>query len=905
MPIAPRVAVAVLLAAALARPARADEVGGCCGKTVTVAGDVHHARRPADVTVRGPAADADVYDEEVFGRSLSVTVDGLTPGRYRVVIDLAESHVQLPDIRRIDIAVAGRPVATDLDPTIAAGGFGRGCQVTADAAVTADAPLLITLVGRRQNAMFNALTVFDARGRRVAAASAAELVDPADATAARLPDVPGPVLYTDADQPLDRRVDDLVRRLSLREKAAQLQNAAPAVKRLNLPAYDYWNEALHGYARAGLATVFPQAIGMAATFDPALLRAAGDAVATEGRAKFHDAVRRGTYGQYYGLTVWSPNVNIVRDPRWGRGQETYGEDPLLTGRLAVAYIGGLQGDDPRYYKLIACAKHFAVHSGPEPLRHTFDARPPLCDLHDTYLPQFEMAVRDGRVGCVMAAYNRLYGVPAPASTLLLTETLRDQWHFGGYVVSDCGAVGDIHLGHKAAATPQAAAAMALKAGCDLECGSTYAALVRAVRDGLATEADVDRALHRVLAGRFKLGLFDPPERVPYAAIPITAVDSPAHRALALRAARESVVLLRNQNRTLPLDRTKVRRLAVIGPNADATTMLRGNYNGSAADPVNVLAGIRAAAGPGVTVMYETGCSLASGAHPPANPDDAVEALNLARDADAIVFVGGLDPYLEGEEMNTRLDGFAGGDRTKIELPAVQAALLRRLLDTGKPVVFVCCSGSAIALPRSVDAVPAVVQAWYPGQAGGTAVADVLFGTVNPSGRLPVTAYRSTADLPPFDDYSMANRTYRYFTGTPLFPFGHGLSYTTFQYGPPKLNASVTADGTAHLTVTVTNAGDRDGDEVVQAYARPPAGPAVDGERAPVRQLVAFQRVSIPKGTSADVTLDIPATTLRRWDAARAAETVRPGDYAIEVAASSADVRQTATLHVRAAAATRP
>jgi beta-glucosidase len=595
-----------------------------------------------------------------------------------------------------------------------------------------------------------------------------------------LPVVAGPVLWKDATQPFDVRVKDLVSRMSLAEKAAQMLNRAPAIPRLDLPAYNYWNECLHGVARAGAATVFPQAIGMAATWNVPLLHDIADTIATEARAKHNDFVasHNGDSAQYFGLTFWTPNINIFRDPRWGRGQETYGEDTFLTSRLGVAFIRGLQGDDPKYVKAMACAKHFAVHSGPEPERHMFDAEPPERDLYETYLPHFEAAVREGKVGAVMGAYNSVDGQPACASTLLLTDILRQRWGFEGHVVSDCGAIYDIFANHKTVPTDEEASARAVEAGCDLCCGQDYAALTKAVRLGLITEHQVDISLGRVLEARFRLGMFDPPEQVPYARIPITENDTPAHAALALRAARESIVLLKNDG-VLPLNRAKIKRIAVIGTNADSVVILEGNYNGHSSKPITILAGIKAAAGPGIQVSYEPGSPLAlrkDGTDKPA-ASLLANAVKAAAAADVVIYVGGLSPRLEGEEMRVNYIGFAGGDRTDITLPAVQEDLLKALYATGKPVVCVNCSGSAVALVWEAKHLPAIVQAWYPGGPGGQAVGEVLFGDVNPAGRLPVTFYRSTNDLPPFDDYAMANRTYRYFTGKPLYAFGHGLSYT--------------------------------------------------------------------------------------------------------------------------------
>jgi len=703
-----------------------------------------------------------------------------------------------------------------------------------------------------------------------------------------------PEIWKDVSQPAAARVNDLVHRLSLAEKIQQLGNAAPAIPRLGIPAYDYWNECLHGVARAGTATVFPQAIGMAATWDVPLLHQAADVIATEARAKHNDYAGKhnGDSARFYGLTFWTPNINIFRDPRWGRGQETYGEDPFLTARLGVAFIRGLQGDDPDYVKAMACAKYFAVHSGPESEQHHFDAAPPERDFYETYLPQFEAAVREGRVGAVMGADNSVHGQPACASPLLLTDTLRKQWGFDGHVVSDSGAIYDIYANHKFTATPEEAAATAVKAGDDLCCGTNYDSLTQAVKDGLISEVEIDTAVGRVLEARFRLGLFDPPDKVAYAQIPISQNDTPAHEALALKMARESIVLLKNDN-LLPLDRAKIKRIAVVGTNASSVAVLLGNYNGTPARPVTILDGIKNAAGTNIEVVYETGCPLASG-----QPDAQTwtKAIAAAWMSDVIIYVGGLSPRLEGEEIKTDYDGFSGGDRTQIELPPVQNQLLEALQAAGKPVVFVNCSGSAIAMPWAATNLPAILQAWYPGEQGGRAVADVLFGDVNPAGRLPVTFYHATADLPAFDDYSMSNRTYRYFNGRPDFAFGHGLSYTRFDYSSPNLSGTnFTANDTIKLTFSLLNAGGWDGDEVAQVYFR-----HVNSDRPQARlALCSFARIHLQASQGARFTMDIPAERFRGWDATKKQYTVEPGDYELLVGAASDDIRLRVPLKVAA------
>jgi beta-glucosidase len=869
-----------------------------CGKAVLLTGEIAYRGLPAGTTIE-PAAPDTVFSTTAFGSNFEATVVGLPAGNYTLEVDLAETEVHGEGQRLFDISKGWTPLVEGLDVFKAAGGFARAHRFQAPLMVVDDPfgwPVTIRFNRRKGDAMFNAIRIRSAAGGIIAEITAAVLQASEPPGAEQVPAVKAPPIYRDTSQPTDQRIDDLIRRMSLREKLGQMLNTAAAIPRLGVPAYDYWNECLHGVARAGLATSFPQAIGMAAMWDPALLHDIADAIATEARAKHHDAERRGSAPGYFGLTFWTPNINLFRDPRWGRGQETYGEDPFLTGRLAVAFITGLQGDDPRYVKAMACAKHFAVHSGPEPTRHIFNAVPSEQDFYDSYLPHFEAAVREGHVGAVMSAYNRVYGESATSSTLLLTDLLRKKWGFQGHVVSDCDAVSDIWATHRIVSTPQEAAARAVKAGCDLNCGDQYYALGRALKENLLTIEDIDRALHHILSARFRLGMFDPDAMVPYAQIPLSEVDSPAHAALALKSAEEAIVLLKNSG-VLPLDRSHLKRLAVIGANADVIPMLLGNYNGTPSHPVTILQGIKAAAGPSIELVTAAGCPLAlkTGDSPAAHAAEFSAALELARTADAIIYVGGIDPKLEGEEMQVDYDGFSGGDRTQIELPAVQTALLQALQATGRPVIFVNCSGSAMAMPWEAAHLPAILQAWYPGQAGGTAVARVLFGDCNPSGRLPVTFYRSTADLPAFTDYSMANRTYRFFGGQPLFPFGHGLSYTQFRYGPITLpRASITAEGVMTATLELTNAGGRDGAEVVQVYCHRLGN---ENLHLPRQSLCCFQRVRLAKGESTPFTLSFPVNTLRRWDVPTKAYVVDAGTYELRVGASSEDIRQTATLQV--------
>ncbi len=845
-------------------------------------------------------------------------------------------------------------------------------------------------------------------------------------------------LYRDTSAPFEQRAQDLLSRMTLEEKISQLMYDSPAIERLGVPAYNWWNECLHGVARAGRATVFPQAIGLAATWDTELMFRIATTISDEARAKHHEFVRRGKRNIYEGLTFWTPNINLFRDPRWGRGMETYGEDPYLTGRMAVAFIKGMQGDDPKYLKTVATAKHYAVHSGPEPSRHTFNAVPSEKDLWETYLPHFEAAVTEGGARSVMCSYNRVNGDPACASPRLLEDILRKRWGFGGYVVSDCGAIGDIYLTHKAAPNAEEGVSRALKAGTDLSCGTEYKSLLPAVRSGLVAEADIDRALGRLLAARFRLGMFDPPEMVRYAQIPYSENDSPAHRQLALEAARKSIVLLKNQGGTLPLSK-KLKTIAVIGPNADNTVAMYGNYNGFPSEPVSPLEGIRRKVGTGTRVLYAPGSELAANMPPvepipstalftaegpdrrsglngeyfntsgfdgrtrsphqgttpaPAaaakpvftridpqvnfewwdgapradmNDDDfgvrwtgyleapvsgtyqlgvtclnafelyldgkllvegenvheptyqyaavtlqagkhyrlrldyheyvgdasvqlawarpgsvpAGDAIAAAKQADAVVMVLGLSPRLEGEEMKVPVEGFKGGDRETLDIPRVQEQLLERIAGLGKPVVLVLMNGSALAVNWANEHIPAIVEAWYPGQAGGTALADVLFGDYNPAGRLPVTFYKSVSQLPPFTDYGMKGRTYRYFEGEPLFPFGYGLSYSTFAYRNLTAPEQLQAGADLKVTVEVENTSAIAGEEVVQLYLKPPRRQA-----GLVRSLEGFQRISVAAGERKIVPFVLKSRQLSQVDA-NGRRRITPGTYGLLVRGGAA------------------
>lgn len=681
-------------------------------------------------------------------------------------------------------------------------------------------------------------------------------------------------LYQNTTQPPEVRAADLVARLTLDEKISQMQHAAPAVDRLGIPEYNWWNECLHGVGRAGTATVFPQAIALAATWNTDLLAEVVTAIGDEGRAKHHEAARGGNRSQYYGLTFWTPNINIFRDPRWGRGQETYGEDPYLTARFGVTFVKYLQGDDPKYLKAAACAKHYAVHSGPENGRHYFNAVASPRDLWDTYLPAFEALVTEAKVEAVMGAYNRTNGEPCCASPTLLEEILRQRWGFQGHVVSDCWAIDDIFKHHRVVETAEEAVALAVNAGCDLECGCAYGALVGAVEQGLIDEPTIDRAVTRLMTTRFRLGLFDPDEAVPYAAIPYSVNDSAEHAALALRTARESMVLLKNEAGFLPLPKT-LKRVAVIGPNADDLHVLLGNYNGTPSNPVTPLAGIRAKL-PDAEVVYARGSSV-WGSH----TEGYDEALRAARDAEVIIYAGGLSQAIEGEEGQHESvpdDEKSMGDRVDIVLPPLQQNLLEQLHQLGKPVVLVLINGGAVSVPWANAHLPAILEAWYPGQAAGTAIADVLFGDYNPGGRLPVTVYRSLDDLPGFHDYDMTNRTYRYFTGEPLYPFGYGLSYTDFAYRNLRLSRETLADGQAlAVTVDVQNVGQRAGDEVAQLYLRH-LNASIP---APRHSLQGFQRLALQPGETRRVTFTLESRQFSLVSAA-GERVLEPGEVQIFV-----------------------
>jgi len=867
--------------------------------------------------------------------------------------------------------------------------------------------------------------------RILSALFAVSVLVPPHARAQKQPAVPA-TPWTNTALPLDQRVDSLISRMTFEEKVSQMRDHSPAIPRLGVPKYDWWNEGLHGVAFAGYATNFPQVIGMSATWDTALVHKMAQTISTEARAKYNQAMRDNDHEMFFGLTFWAPNINIFRDPRWGRGQETYGEDPFLTGRMGVAFVTGMQGDDPKYLKVVSTPKHYAVHSGPEPLRHRFNVDVSPHDLEDTYLPAFRATVTEAHAQSVMCAYNAIDGAPACANTMLLQDHLRNAWHFDGYVVSDCAAVADVNTGHHYAPDMAHAAAAAVKAGTDLECGfgqgQAFPALVDAVHQNLITEAELDTALHRLFRARFRLGMFDPPASYAYGRIPFSEDNSPQHRELALQAARESIVLLKNQDHALPL-REDIGRIAVVGPTAELVQSLQGNYNGPPPDPVYPLEGIEnrftsarinyaqgstlvaglampiestalhpaSGVGDGLTGAYFNSKDLSGvpvlmrndrrinfnwdkvvpveGLHrnnysvrwngdftPPAPgdyklgvrvnycyacenaegfklyldgkllvqstgktgergqvieasvhfdekkphpirleyfhgsgsagidltwqaPPEALrdEAVHAARHSDVTVAFIGLSPSLEGEEMPVKLDGFAGGDRTAIDLPGAQEDLLKALAATGRPLIVVLQNGSALAVNWVQENANAILEAWYPGEEGGTAIAETLAGDNNPAGRLPLTFYASLSQLPSFEDYSMKDRTYRYFSGKPLYGFGYGLSYTTFAYDNLKLpSASVKAGDPVTVEASVKNTGRVAGDEVVELYLTQPKG-----AETPIRKLAGFTRVHLNRGQSTQVSLTIDPRSLGQVDE-QGIRVILPGEYSVSLGSAQPD-----------------
>ncbi|MDD3061617.1 MAG: glycoside hydrolase family 3 C-terminal domain-containing protein [Massilibacteroides sp.] len=830
--------------------------------------------------------------------------------------------------------------------------------------------------------------------------------------------------FQNPDLPIEERVDNLLSLLTPEEKIGQMMNRTPAIERLGIPEYDWWNEALHGIARAGKATVFPQAIGMAATFDDEALLQTFTMVSDEARAKYHQFQKNGEYDRYKGLTFWTPNINIFRDPRWGRGMETYGEDPYLTTRMGIAVVKGLQGDNPDYFKTHACAKHYAVHSGPEWNRHEYNAVVTPRDLWETYLPAFEALVKEGNVQEVMCAYNRFEGTPCCSSDKLLVQILRNDWGYDNIILSDCGAIDDFWQRdkntprHETHVDAVSASVDAVLNGTDLECGGSYRALKKALENGNITEKDLDVSLRRLFRARIELGMFDPDERVPFSKIPYSIVESPKHIDQALEMARKSIVLLKNKNNLLPLSKN-TKKIAIVGPNAADSTMLWANYNGFPTHTVTLLEGIRKKV-PQAEIIYEYGCDhtgntilkdfapyisssigqgftaeffnncdfegtpvyqglvqsihYTSGGNTQFAPNvnltnfsarftgvfespitgnvdfqltgnDAFRLLingekvtemweseytngrkytlkaeqgkkypiaieymqrlgnaeinvdfgvretvnhqqtaDRVKEADVIIFAGGISPRLEGEEMPVDADGFRKGDRTNIEIPKVQRELVQALKATGKPIVYIVCTGSALALTWEDQHLDAILNAWYGGQEGGTAVADVLFGDYNPAGRLPVTFYKSADQLPDFEDYNMKGRTYRYMTETPLYPFGYGLSYTTFRYSDAKLSKNTlnTEEGVT-ITFEISNTGKYDGDEVAQLYIKNSNDP-----KAPIKTLRAFKRVPVKVGTTQTVSLLLDKNAFYSFNDETQTFETRPGTYKILYGSSSMD-----------------
>lgn len=656
------------------------------------------------------------------------------------------------------------------------------------------------------------------------------------------------------------RARELVAQMTLEEKVEQTLHSAPAVERLGIKAYNWWNEALHGVARAGVATVFPQAIGLAATFDEDFVEEVADAISTEGRGKFNMQQAHGDTDIYKGLTFWSPNVNIFRDPRWGRGHETFGEDPYLSSRLGVRFVEGIQGHDDNYLKASACAKHFAVHSGPEELRHSFNAVVSKQDLYETYLPAFKACVQEGHVESVMGAYNRTNGAPCCGNKMLLQDILREEWGFQGHVVSDCWAIKDFHEGHHVTDTPVESVSMAMNNGCDLNCGNLFHYLKQAVEEGMVDESRLDEALINLFTTRMKLGVFDEKKENPFDAIPYSVVDSASMRELNREAASRCVVLLKNEGNLLPLDKSKLKCVGVIGPNANSRRALVGNYEGTASRYWTVLEGIQEYLGEDVRVMFSEGCHL----YRPSvqglgtENDRMSEVKGVCECSDVIIACMGLDSDLEGEEGDTGNE-FASGDKPNLNLPGLQEEVLKTIYASGKPVILVLLSGSALAVNWAEEHIPAILQGWYPGAQGGRAIADIIFGEKNPEGRLPITFYRSCEELPAFTDYNMKGRTYRYMEGEALYPFGYGLSYTAFEYSDVKASASQVGKDGVTLTCKVKNTGKLAGGETVQSYVK------ICREGTPGPQLKGIRKLHLAPGEEAEVSIHLPAEAFGLYD----------------------------------------
>jgi beta-glucosidase len=683
-------------------------------------------------------------------------------------------------------------------------------------------------------------------------------------------------LYKDATQPLDARVKDLVSRLTLEEKVSLLGYNSQAVPRLDIPAYNWWNEGLHGVARAGEATIFPQAIGMAATFNDDLLKQVSTVISTEARAKYNLAIQKDRHLQYMGLTFWTPNINIFRDPRWGRGQETYGEDPYLTATMGSAFVKGLQGDDPHCLKASATAKHFAVHSGPEATRDRFDAIVDEKDFRETYLYAFHALVNSG-VESVMSAYNRVNGVPNSINKTLLTDILRNEWGFKGHVVTDCGALDDVFQTHKTLSGPVETAAAAIKAGVNLDCSTILQNdVIKAINQKLITEKEVDQRLFELLRTEFKLGFYDDPNSVPYHTYGADSVHNASHIALTKKVAQQSMVLLKNNNNLLPLNKADYPSMMILGPNATSFDAMVGNYHGVSNKVVNFVEGITGAVDPSTRIEYDLGSDYIDTTH--------FGGTWAAGNCSVTIAVIGLSPVLEGEAGDAFLSK-SGGDKKDLSLPASEIAFMKKLRhDVKKPIIAVITAGSDIDVSAIEPYADAIVFAWYPGEQGGNAFADLLFGKISPSGHLPVTFYRSIKDVPDYSDYSMKGRTYRYYNGPVQYPFGFGLSYTSFDYQPQQSpEKKYSAKDTVSVTLKVRNTGKMDGDEVVQAYIE---YPQID--RMPIKELKGFKRVSISKGDEQSVTIKIPVKDLQKWDMKTHGWKTYPGNYKLILGGNSQD-----------------
>ena len=696
--------------------------------------------------------------------------------------------------------------------------------------------------------------------------------------------------YKNQSLSFEERAKDLVSRMTLEEKTTQMLYNAPAIPRLGIPSYNWWNEALHGVARAGTATVFPQAIAMAAAFDEELILKVADIVSTEGRAKYHEFQRKDDHGIYKGLTFWSPNINIFRDPRWGRGHETYGEDPYLTGKLGAAFVKGIQGNDKKYLKSAACAKHFAVHSGPEDERHSFDAVVSKKDLRETYLPAFKECVKEAKVEAVMGAYNRTNGEPCCGSKTLLKDILRHEWSFNGHVTSDCGAIKDFHEGHGVTRTAPESVALAVNNGCDLNCGNMYLNLQIAYNEGLVDEETIDRSVVRLLTTRMKLGMFDDAENVPYSDIPYEINGCREHEDFALEVSKKTMVLLKNRNNILPLDKSKIKSIAVIGPNANSREVLKGNYNGTAARFVTVLEGIQDAVDPDTRIYYSEGCHLykekVEGLAD--RRDRFAEAVAAAERSDYVIICLGLDPTIEGEEGDASNE-YSSGDKKHLNLPGMQQGLLEAVHATGKPVILVLLSGSALAVGWADENVDAIIQAWYPGARGGNAVASLVFGEYSPTGRLPVTFYRTTEELPDIRDYSMENRTYKYMKNEALYPFGYGLGYTSFVYGDITLSSTQIKSGESiSCSVKIKNTGKYESGETVQLYLKDVEASV----RVPRWQLRGISNINLRPGEESEISFIISPEDMMLIDES-GSSILEPGIFEVYIGCSQPDGRSIA------------